>query len=159
MHTNAANLLQHKWNDSFAILWVVFKFGTVVFVLAQCPDGHLIESGCRKQESWNALGHHGERKPGSHFVGVVGTGHQATRNNQDLTRVDLTIHEYWKAYLNSLLSGFESGCGILRTLVPGGRRLRKLMWIARLPNSQICQIQTDCLKKFSQILKGLIELP
>lgn len=64
--------LQHERNDGLAILRVVLEFGTIVLVFTQSPNGHLIETGEGEQESGNALGHDGERHPGSDLVGVVG---------------------------------------------------------------------------------------
>lgn len=42
-----------------------------------------------------------------------------------------------KTYLNNCVNGFQSGTGILRTCVPGGRKLRNAICVARLPHSQI----------------------
>lgn len=41
-------------------------------------------------------------------------------------------------YLNKFVKGFESGTGILRTRVPGGRKFRRAMCVDKLPSSQIC---------------------
>lgn len=60
-----------------------------------------------------------------------------------------------ETYLNNLVSGFQSGTGILRTLVPAGRKLRKQMCVDKLPNSQSCYRKTKfrfrhfCPKKIS----------
>lgn len=48
-------------------------------MLAQCPDGHLIETGAGEQEGGNALGHDGERQPGADLVRVVGAGDEAEK--------------------------------------------------------------------------------
>lgn len=40
-------------------------------------------------------------------------------------------------YLNSNVNGLESGFGMRRTFVPGGRKFLRLMCIEKLPNSPI----------------------
>lgn len=47
-----------------------------------------------------------------------------------------SIEREIRTYLNSFVNGLPSATGILRTLVPGGRKLRKAMCIEKLPNSQ-----------------------
>lgn len=43
----------------------------------------------------------------------------------------------FSTYLNSCVSGFQSGTGIFRTFVPGGRKFRRQTCTAKLPSSQI----------------------
>lgn len=51
-------------------------------------------------------------------------------------------------HLNSLVSGFASGTGILRTFVPGGRKLRRAMCTEKLPSSQSCKVEEVLFSKY-----------
>lgn len=59
---------------------------------------------------------------------------------------------FLNSYLNNCVKGFQSGTGILRTRVPGGRRLRRAICVDKFPNSQSYnrkqQQKKSCLKMF-----------
>lgn len=173
------NRLENEWHDCLSGFRIVFEFSFVVSMFAQCPHGHLIESSHGENECWHAARQNRKAYPGTHFVGVIWTGHKTVNRKKTTIEISLkripmniwraliicaieenpkcnfrlngagsyrvycagdivlsrSVDLTWFTHLNSCVSGFESGTGIFRTRVPGGRRFRNAICVDKLPNS------------------------
>lgn len=49
--------LDDKWNDGFALLWIIFELFLVVSVLAESPHCHLVHAGGSEEIRRQALRH------------------------------------------------------------------------------------------------------
>ena len=70
---NAASNLNDERHNGFSVFRILLELFLVVSVLAERPDGHLIEAGRSEQANRQALAHQREAAPRADLVRVVRT--------------------------------------------------------------------------------------
>ena len=73
-HASGSNFSNKKWQNGLSASRIINELPDVIAMFPQCPDGHLIEAGERKESRDGRVGHGGEADPRQHLVRIVGAG-------------------------------------------------------------------------------------